>query len=90
MTRVTLEQACQSLAALAAQVADEGRPVLVTRGRGRKAVAIIPAAELASGHGQVEGDEPLTAADRRAIRAGEKAVARGDFITLEELSAKAR
>ena len=90
VTRVTLEETQKTLSALAAQVASDGRPVLVSRGRGRRAVAIVPAAELGALRAAAEDDEPLTAADWRAIRAGEKAIARGDFVTLEELDAKAR
>jgi predicted transcriptional regulator len=32
-------------------------------------------------------DEPLTAAQRRAIEAGRAAIARGDYVTLDELKA---
>ncbi len=42
MTRVTLEEACGVLPALAERVARDGEPVILSRGR-KKAVALVPA-----------------------------------------------
>lgn len=93
MTRVTLEEARKSFLAIAAQVAADGRPVRVSRGRGQRSVVIVSAAELAILRARAraaEDDEPLTASDLRAVERGRAAIARGEFVTLEEYRAGKR
>lgn len=93
MTSVTLEEARETLSALAAKVAADGEPVRVTRGRGRRSVVIVSAVELEALRVRAEAvvdDGTLTAADARAVRRGRAAIARGDFKTLEEIEAAAR
>jgi PHD/YefM family antitoxin component YafN of YafNO toxin-antitoxin module len=76
MTRVTLAEASANFEKLAASVGASGEPILVSRGRGRKALALVPAALLAA------IEDEADARDFRAARAKarrEKSVAWPDL-----------
>jgi PHD/YefM family antitoxin component YafN of YafNO toxin-antitoxin module len=90
MTRVTFEEARDTLPLLAERVARERVPVLLTQGR-KQVVALVSADVLERlEEDAAEDAEPLTAADLGAVRRGRSAISRGDFMTLDQLDADAR